>query len=313
VAAFLGAIGQSQQNGRCISEMPGLHPNVAGALRRNGYGFYVEDAGTLAEMSGRAAAASLDESGLRPDEVDYVLLSTESFTDPARSQDEQSRTSVRNELLDMLSDRLGLHRSVVVGTWMSGCGNLAPAVKLAEGLVRARSARNVLVIAADQLFAEQTRAANDGSILFSDLATACVVSTSPSAFELVGAHLEFTAPILQARLQGNSLRRIRALRGALLRLDEQVRQATGWALRDLDLVVLDSFGDDLIDTVCHVTGARRDRMRVPAREPFGHAYASDLLLSLRMLHQSGELPRGSRIAAVSVAAWTLAAIILRAT
>jgi hypothetical protein len=265
---------------------------------------FVRSGVSTADLARRAGAACLARGGVRPAEVDAVVLVTESFWDGAGGF---PHLAFRDELLQAVVQDLGLECAAVYGNWTAACGNLAPALNLARSLLIAHAADRVLLVAADRLRPGLRRQAMTGGAVLSDVAAACILDRERGGLQLEDIVLRPSPRILAPRAAGNFVLQARELRQAIRGLADQVEVRSGAPLADFDLVVAETLEEPLIELLCAQTGLARRRVLTPGRASYGHAFSADLLLSIGAIADTLGSGPPRRVAAISLSSWTLSA------
>ena len=122
-----------------------------------------ETAGDLAE---KAARRLFEDYGIDPKEIDFLLLCTQ-------SPDYYLPTTAC-----ILQDRLGIPTSAGAVDYNLGCSGCVYGLALAEGLVGAGIAKNVLLLTAETYSKYLNPQDKGNRTIFGDGAAACLVSTS---------------------------------------------------------------------------------------------------------------------------------------
>ena len=121
-----------------------------------------ETAGDLAEM---AAKTLFEEYGISPEEVDFLILCT------------QSPDYFLPSTACVLQDRLGIPTNAGALDIDLGCSGCVYALSLAQGLIMSQSASNVLILTAETYTKYLHHDDVSNRSIFGDGAAACMVST----------------------------------------------------------------------------------------------------------------------------------------
>lgn len=121
---------------------------------------------------------SLESAGLVPDDVDVVILATESFFqmfEAERSDAGDGFRQIRNESFDLFA-RLGINSASLFCTTYGGCTNLLQALMLARTMVAGGLGRNILIVAAERFGSIQSRLMDEAISIAGDGVATCIVN-----------------------------------------------------------------------------------------------------------------------------------------
>ena len=133
----------------------------------------VSDGETALDMAERAARKLMDEYGINAEDVDFVLLCTQ-------SPEYKLPTSAC-----MLQSRLGLKRAVGALDFNLGCSGYIYGLSLAKGLIQSGSAKNVLLVTSETYSRYVHPMDKSARTIFGDGASATLIDCE--AAKLVGA------------------------------------------------------------------------------------------------------------------------------
>jgi len=132
----------------------------------------------LADALRDCTRRSLAEAGLSGDDIDTVILVTESFSELFSSKGESaSFREVRNRTFDLFYD-FGIRRAAIFCATYGGCTNLLQAALTAKALVQQGRARHVLIVAAERFADTGSRLMKEAVSIAGDGVAACVVSVA---------------------------------------------------------------------------------------------------------------------------------------
>ncbi len=304
--------GRSTTASTALNEVSDLSAGTRKVLEESGFRSLVFDHRGVIELMIEAGRAAMAPGGVAPNRIDAVLITSESFDAHINAPWPDMYFHLRNAIVGKVLPALGLGHAAHFTNWMSGCGNLAPTLSLALGLVASEQRRQILVIAADEVLNEGNRVMQGGGLPFSDVGAACLVSADQdSGLILRHAVLRPEPALLDARIGGDPLRNIRKLRSGLLALDDQVEAFAGLRLRNFDVVIIENLAEPLIERLCTTLALPRSRLHCPTRASVGHAFSADLLLSLGQMDAECPFEPGTNVAAMSIASWMLSALVFR--
>ncbi|MBB5960728.1 3-oxoacyl-[acyl-carrier-protein] synthase-3 [Saccharothrix tamanrassetensis] len=261
---------------------PGVRANLD-ALTEQGITTVRVSEQDTAELAAAVTPADVD--------VDAIVVCTDTL---------EGRTPT-DWLLDYRA-RTGRHDTRALFVGGSACANLTAGWDLASALVRAGTARSVLVVTADRV-PSGTRFPAMSTTVFSDGAASCLVTTEPSgpAFALLGTATRSWRPDPEANEMAHArgiLTTTRATVAGLTRPDGITHLLTpnfGSATRNL-LAMAASFPVRRLDP-----GVAGD---------VGHCFAADALLNLDHLARNPGPADGDTVLALMSSATTMSAALL---
>jgi len=139
----------------------------------------------LAQAMEACIRESVQSAGISAEDIDAVVLATESFA--ALFEDDGPSTvgpfrNIRNRIFLFLY-RLGIRKASVLCATYGACANLLQAVITAEALVGKGLSRNVLIVAGEKFGAPRARLMPEAGSMAGDGAAACIVSGEASQKE----------------------------------------------------------------------------------------------------------------------------------
>jgi 3-oxoacyl-[acyl-carrier-protein] synthase III len=144
----------------------------------------------LIESIARCAVSTMTDAGVAAEEIDGVLLVTESYSELLDLPPEQiglGFRNARNAFLDMLVS-LRITKAAVFSSAYGGSSNFLQAVFLAKPLVESGKISRLLIICADKVPAGISRFMQDAIVVTGDGVASCIVMSEPPhsapAFEL---------------------------------------------------------------------------------------------------------------------------------
>ncbi|GAA4782173.1 hypothetical protein [Lysobacter hankyongensis] len=260
-----------------------------------GYQHYVASDADIRQMMRQAIDASLARSSIRPDRIQAILLSTESFWDSGLGETSHRAIPPSERLREMLCEEIahaGLVNAMPFGNWMSACSNFGSTLALGSALLESGRYRRVMAVFADRTPATESRFVRDGSALYSDVAAACILA--PDAFGYRIRHIVSHSGLAMLRLpEGmNARERNQHFRTQMSEFKLKITVSTGREIADYPLLVTDNLHPMFTDLMCRQLGIDPGVLVTPTRGTLGHAYAADCLLALGELETSGRLKPG---------------------
>lgn len=282
---------------------------VVRALADDGFDSFLVAQGGTAELARAAMAATLRTAGVLPEEIDAVMISTESFWDTegtASLTHVEEHLRLRQGLLRVIAD-LGLAQAVPYANWMASCANFGSALTLARALVVTQNHRRVLLAFADRVPPWEPRVMRSGAAVLSDLAVACVLGPERRGFEVKAVVSCAAAGVASFDLSVNSPRELFDVmldtRRALARLERQFESVTGRRLSSFETIVAGHFHPYTLKIMCDALGIRTDCLLRQGRARYAHAFASDNLVTLATLDSEGAFEIGQDIILLNSGVW----------
>ena len=241
------------------------------------------------ELAVQAGRRALD--GARSDSVDAVVLATSTADRPLPAAAPE------------VAHRLGLGE-VAAFDVAAVCSGFVYALATAAGLIAARSARRVLVIAAERYSSIVDPYDRDTAVIFADGAGACVLRAGePDEAGALGPVvlgsdgslselIQVPAPEAHFRMRGRE-----TFRHAVRRMADAARSATasaGWALSDLDRIAAHQANDRILKAMSYELGLPDGRMLTNIGHS-GNTGASSIPLLLADAVADGTLTAGHKV------------------
>jgi 3-oxoacyl-[acyl-carrier-protein] synthase III len=208
---------------------------------------------------------------------------------------------------------VGLVNAVPYGNWLASCANLSTTLSMARGMISSGQHRNVLVVLTDRLSRFAPRLMHNGASVTSDVATSCLIGPNQGDFEVSTIAIASAPKIARFGMQEKAdLGKIvfETLKG-LKRLGETFVAANGRRPGDYDLVVAGHYHTLSLQVLSDALRIDPSRLRRDARRGFGHAHASDNLLTLRQMQIAGELSPGQEILLLNTGNWAWSLVALK--
>ena len=251
---------------------------------------------TLQSLAERAGRAALENAGVSPEDIDFVLVTTvqaETMT-PALACDIQPAIGLKCMGMDI----------------NAGCTGFIAALAMAEGLIAAGRAKHILIVSAEALsrFADWTDRST--CVLFGDAAGACVVGEGEGFKDIRFAGEPRRDVLCASTPPGNSPFAVDPAPAQYLKMQGQevYKFAVSHSFRDVRdmLAAHDLQPEDVDFYVLHQANMRileavRTRLKVDAGrfphniERTGNTSSATIPLVLDELNRAGKLKPGCRV------------------
>ncbi|WP_073762499.1 acyl carrier protein [Streptomyces sp. CB02923] len=256
-----------------VTELPELQadPETADRLTAPAAGFdtYRWSDGQVVELMTAAAQRTLGEAGVPGDEVDLVLLATDSLP---------RDRSAHRDVAELLQET-GLTRATASTLGLMDCATAMAAVGTAASLVRDGSARHVLVVSGD-LADHATggeRVVAGGAAIASDAAATALVSATAAGLPVLGMAHHAAPEAAQGEPPRRQLAaRVAAHRELFTRLAERhpVRPA------EVRAVLPSNFARNVLEIYLSDVGYGGAKLALGNIGRIGHCLGSDPLINL---------------------------------
>ncbi|MBL8148766.1 MAG: hypothetical protein JNN15_02435, partial [Blastocatellia bacterium] len=169
VKTFMSGISYILGELRDITEIDELRGNeeVLANLQASGVKQYAHAVESLIAMTERSAAETITKSGIKPEEVDVVVIATNAYRAAPLMLDEYK----------IMFYNLGLTKAYPIGVFLSNCGNLHSALRVATSIIKAEGKKHVLVITSDRVLEDESRIYPPGIAVISDGVASCMISS----------------------------------------------------------------------------------------------------------------------------------------
>ncbi|MFL6623475.1 MAG: hypothetical protein ACJ8NR_12850 [Sulfurifustis sp.] len=286
-----------------LQQSENVAPGVIAELEKRGLRYFCDDDRTIAEMCLASASQTLERARLRPDQIDAIVVGP-SF----------ARWDLDEEfaLLSALH-RAGFQKTRIIGLSLQACGVLGSALKVAGDLVTQEQGgrKNVLLIVFGRHF-EGSRLAPQATVLFSDGAASCIVSSDSGEFEILAAE-SLTDPFLTTMqwTDANFPRYLQAGIVALKEVTSRVYRQTQVSAKEITAVFGTNGSHMYLDMIGLASGISGSKVYKGALPKYAHVFGCDNLIGLRDLSDETKLSNGQYFLLVSWAPYVVGAAMLR--
>ncbi|OOO33546.1 UNVERIFIED_ORG: hypothetical protein BTE55_09820 [Rhizobium sophorae] len=245
----------------------------------------------LVEALSRCIERTLSSSGVPADDIDTVIVATESFATFFES-DVRPDTDIfrltRDRTFALFHD-LGFHRATIQCTTYGGCTNFLQALVTAEALVLKGLSRNVLVVAAEKLGSSRSRFMNEAISLAGDGAAACLISARKDSGSGIFAlkHVS-AAPYKKYDINGDMAKLLLEMFRAIKSAAADCYDACNWQPSDFRWIILGDYNRPTSMTYGKLLGFPPERIFLKNVGQFGHI-PFDPLINLADLSGEGLL------------------------
>jgi 3-oxoacyl-[acyl-carrier-protein] synthase III len=254
------------------------------------WGDYYSTELPIVDIAIDAAAKTLASSGVRPNDIDLVLICSVNFH------------AAGSKICQTILSKLGLSRAFPVGLTLNDCTMLLSTLELARSLI-VGGQNHVLVVSVNKVEDERHRFLSYA--LFSDGAVACMVSrNAPKGYEILGSEL-----LSGVRSTGES--DISDDGPLYLEAQRRFTNKLKLSVADLDQVFCNNLFAPIVKIKEGRLGVRLDQLFLDNISRTAHCFSADTLINLVDYSSSGHLRNGSLVMLTSDAEGLRAQIGLR--
>jgi 3-oxoacyl-[acyl-carrier-protein] synthase III len=247
------------------------------------------------ELAGTACPETLAGTPVPPDLLLYVS-----------EHDRDARHA-----LPRLVSKLGIPEIAYIHVSGHGCGNLGPALLFARNMLYSRAYDRVLLVVADRE-TDGDRSHIRGLSVFSDGAVSCLLTRDLIESAVTRFMLDAAATVTNigssitgrnaAGMCGHEVLSMAALaaKGAAAILEE-----SGRGMRDFNHIVFNNYRITTQRFLCSAMGASLDQLLLGPIAEFAHCFSADILVTLDMYAESGQIKSGERVLACTNGLWSL--------
>ena len=263
------------------------NPRKLQLYKLGGFQSYAESDLSMRELARRAAAQTLEASGIERDKIGVCLYVAESF-----DRDEMvNSTEVNRLLLD-----LGLDNAVPIHISISNCANIVAALRIATALIEVGETEHVLVASVDKAPRRY-----GGRMMFqdmsvkSDVSLSCLVSrpgVGPYGIRYIGHHN--AAGLIEAKSlepASYAMEKFNVIRCAAKR----ARESLGLQPVDFARVITNNYSREVSKMFLKLCGFPNEAGCFGNIGRFAHAVAGDVLINLKDLETEGAFRPGDMI------------------
>lgn len=178
---YFSSIGYSLGESYEINSVPEVDEEKKSILTSTGLEYYRSSKCSCFELGLESIKKSLSNSNISPKDIDAVIFSSNEMT--------LKCASFNFKELDQVLFETGIHNSVMLGTFMWNCSNIASAIYNAALFLKSGQHKNILILLADKLDNVQDRFMDSNESILSDGASSFILSSEAGEFQLSGVSL----------------------------------------------------------------------------------------------------------------------------
>ncbi|WP_273761794.1 3-oxoacyl-[acyl-carrier-protein] synthase III C-terminal domain-containing protein [Nostoc sp. UHCC 0926] len=281
---YLSSIAYNLGNFYSIEEINELRdkPEVLESLLTLGLDKYSKSNLTTLEMARESGIQTLDKANISGKEIDVLIYATYSLWDF------QSSPFVE---IGHLIHELGLKNAYPIGTFLSGCGNLQTAIRIATNLIRGEECKNILIITADKFSENTSRLVQPNVSVLSDAAASCLITNDEvqGGFEVLSTNQVMNSEISYFDPIQHSLEIFERILAGSQKAFQQALQAIDKESNHFRLIITNNYNLSVTKSLCANLDFYPDQAYTDNIPRFAHASAADNLINLHDLSVSNPL------------------------
>lgn len=273
-ARIIGAAYELGEHSEPVADLEELHSleDLRAFLLSDLAGFdrFLSTDASVLELIATAAGKAMSEANVAGEEIDAVILATDSLT----------RSRVAHDEVRSLMATLGTASATPFTIGMLDCAAPLVAISVAANMVAQNMQHNVLVLAGDvsEIAAYGSRIVAGGSAIASDAASAVVVSNRGSGRTILGSSSDYSPELMSDNL--DSHRRLNLRVRAHRRLHERLRSSYAGTWHQPELVVTSNLARQLVTMYLEDMGYMEDRIYQNNVALNAHCLGSDPIINL---------------------------------
>lgn len=308
---FLGGISYQTGEEHDIEEIPELQADqeVLENLLALGLEKYAVSKQSPLQLARRCVEQTLEKTGVDRAEVGAVIFAT---TGLAVASKPWQPLRYGNELGELIID-LGLTRAFPLWVSLGECTNMSSALAVASDMVRAGRIRNAIVILADCVGPGYSRIVAPNITVLSDAAVSCLVSDSPSEYEIIGVHQYADWKMLKTDPYAQFTEFFRGTAAGVKTVAEQLMQTLGKKPEDFAALLINNAGLTVARIFSEQTGIPVNKIFIDNIARYAHCDAADNFINLHDYALKGTMKAGELYLLVASAPHQWGAAALRKT
>jgi len=271
-------------------------------LRDGGFDGLIQCDSNFGQMILDATQACLESAAIAPDDIDAVVIATESFWDFVESKSISERFPAHfrpREVLTRIVMAAGLRNAQLYGNWLSGCSNFGSSMLLARSLILSQTHRRVLVVVGDRVPLGASRIMGDSIAAYGDGASACLVTGEGRGYQVKSLATHPAPSLLGTEDAGDIKAHGKAFNGAMETFASKIELKVGRPPATFERIVTDNLHSDFLSAMLTPMRVEMSQVSTPSKAHWGHAFSADCLLSLEMLSRSAKIETGSAIGLIN--------------
>ncbi len=273
---YLTAISYELGDFHSIKEIDELKekPQVLESLLTLGLEKYSKSSLTTLELAKKSALNTLEKANISAKDIDLLVYASYSLWDL------ESPGFVE---ISRLVDDLGLENAYPIGTFLSGCGNLQTALRMATNFIQSKECKNILIITVDRFSEKQSRIVQPNVSVLSDAAASCILTSSEEVqgeFELLCTSQNMDATIGSLDPNSQSLEILEKIANGTYQAFSKALKSTGKQTKDIGTIITNNYNISVTKSLCASLGFDIYQAYTKNISRFAHASAADNIINL---------------------------------
>jgi 3-oxoacyl-[acyl-carrier-protein] synthase III len=280
----------------------------------DGFRTFIRSAEDIGEMVIHAISDAFTKTPLGRQEIDGIVLCTESFWDKdlsvTRNQPIPDHNKLREGLLQAVFGQCGLINAHPYGNWLSACANFVSTVNVAQALIASGQHDNIAVVMVDRLAPQGSRIMHSRASILSDMASCFLIGRLRLGYAIRHVVKHVATSVYLAHNNNDIQQRVLTTIGELRAFAQKVHSVTGRKVGDYDRISADCLNSFWVELISQGLGVDPICLSSSQKARYAHAFAMDNLLALSELDQSGELKKGEEVALLNLGPWAYGLVVL---
>lgn len=257
------------------------------------------------ELAKLVLQRSLEQSDIRPNLIDCVVIATDSFWDESA----YSRTQMNHTM-----NELGLTNAYPIGISMLECTSSSIALQVASNLIYTKKANNVLVVCTNKVKPghDNERIIQPGISILSDAAAACILSSEKKLdFELLTVEQSHSSFLENLNPEENFEDFVQGSVAGFAAVAKKVFHRLNLDENDFQWLITNNYLPHIIMMFANKIGFQSSKCFLNNIPRFAHAHTADTLINLKDCSDSGSITTGSKLLLLSNSPTSWGAVALK--
>ena len=258
-----------------IEEIDELKENkqILNTLLTLGLDQYSKSKVSAMDMAKRSILNTLQKTNISREDIDALVYASYSFEDSG---------FYLHRHIGNLIDELGLENAYPIGTFLSGCGNLHTAIRIAKNLIKSQECKNILVVTTDVVSKNISRIVQPNISVLSDAAASFILTScqTEGEFEVLSNNQHMNAKISHINPEFEPLE-------YLEKVMEGIKQTCAKSLikvkkesKNSAQIITNNYNISVSKTICDVLDFNFEQNYSKNISRFAHASAADNVINL---------------------------------
>lgn len=258
-----------------IEEIDELKENnqVLNTLLTLGLDQYSKSNVSAIDIAKRSIQNTLQKTNISREDIDILVYASYSFGDSGFSLHQQ---------VGNLIDELGLENAYPIGTFLSGCGNLHTAIRIARNLIKSQECKNILVVTTDVVPYNFSRIVQPNISVLSDAAASFILTSckAEGEFEVLSNNQHMNAKISHIDPQKEPLEYLEKVIEGIKKTCAISLENINKESKNFSQLITNNYNISVSKTICATLNFNTERNYSKNISRFAHASAADNVINL---------------------------------